>query len=271
MNKFILEIMKKLEKLNLQDLTIKRYIINFSNLYEAYVKKSLTTCKDLVFLRDFLDINEIIKEKPLKIMLQYYSSIITILKLYPFKENKEPTLFYIEEYKKISDELKKDKIYEEKQECLKIINEKFQQLKFEVEGIIDEVVLDKDDYNLLLNFIILCFFIYIKPRTHKELINLKISKNKENLSPFYNYFIIETNELIFKDEIIKIEKEFAIFLKKFIYKHHRTFDFKEKDIFHLFINNTGRELRTETNFTKRLNTLFDNKISTTKLKNCFYE
>ena len=196
----IQEIKDKLKEKNINDTSINKYIRDTILLNGNKDYDNLNFLKDIKHIDNYIENNEKYK---ITTKRNYYNSLNVILSLYP-KYNKLKEYYYdkFDEYNnklklnngKISDD-KKDK-YIEYPELLKILDE----YKNKVDEIKNKDILNKNEFNLLLEYLTLSLYLLQPPRRNKDYLNMYIIKSKSKLiDNNKNYLIINKSKFIFND------------------------------------------------------------------------
>ena len=141
--------------------------------------------------------------------------------------------------------------------------------------------IDSTLFDELTNFLILSLYTLIQPRRNKDYALMKLSHNKEDDN--FNYvtmdkkikkamFILNKYKTDKKYHSVEIDipntlKEILILYLKF-HPHRNQLQEPNYD-FHLLVDKQGEPFKNSTEITKRLNKIFDKKISSSLLRNIY--
>lgn len=254
------------------------------NLYKRNLLKlnKNKIIKNFNFLKQVPEIMELIKELKPTTQRSYIISICSVLRDIP--KYKKIYNQYFEILKKFNDDLQvnTEKSQTQKDNWIsaetinKIYNDKKKDL---LEKIGNKRKINKEESDDLINFMILSLYTLIQPRRNKDYALMKISNNTEDDN--FNYLVINKNSMKFILNKYKTDKKYHQIiieipdnLKEVInlyLKHHpNKNELKNKDYdFYLLVDKNGSSFKNSTEITKRLNKIFNKKISSSMLRNMF--
>lgn len=225
------DITLKLKEKGLNDTSINKYIRDLILLNKNKEFKNLNFLKDTDKIYKYIDLGDY---QPTT-KRNYYNSINSILLLLAPKYKKLQKLYYNKfiEYKDIVLSLDnklspdKEKKYIDYTEILNIYDEiknKFQKIDYN-----NKITLNKEEYNLLLEYLILSLYILQEPRRNKDYLEMYIVKEKTKiLNNDMNYLIINNAKFVFNNyktskiynqQIIDINNE-LLYIINLYYKFH---------------------------------------------------
>lgn len=138
------------------------------------------------------------------------------------------------------------------------------------------------DWNVILDWIIICLYTLIPPRRILDFCEMNIVDNyPTNPNPNLNYYVISQKKFIFtnyktagtyKTQIVDVPNELALILE--IYLDTRNINLgsptNDETEIPLFVDNKGKAIRENYTITKHLNNVFDGKkISVDMLRNIY--
>ena len=243
-------------------------------LYEGNLKRlnNGNEIKNLNFLKDTESIIKQIKEKKDTTARSYVIAICSIIKNDP-KMKKQYDIYYnlLIEY---NDKLKTNNSKSEKQEEEWITQDEvktiYDKLEEETKLLFKKRILNNDEYDKLLSFVILSLYVLQPPRRNLDYLKLfVVAKYKGTENKDFNYFDISTKKMIFNNyktkgtyqsqEVDINDKLYSILLawiKKFKIKNY------------VLQKMDGSEL-DKNGITKILYKIFNKKIGSTMLRNIY--
>ena len=243
-------------------------------LYEGNLKRlnNGNEIKNLNFLKDTESIIKQIKEKKDTTARSYVIAICSIIKNDP-KMKKQYDIYYnlLIEY---NDKLKTNNSKSEKQEEEWITQDEvktiYDKLEEETKLLFKKRILNNDEYDKLLSFVILSLYVLQPPRRNLDYLKLLVvAKYKGTENKDFNYFDISTKKMIFNNyktkgtyqsqEVDINDKLYSILLawiKKFKIKNY------------VLQKMDGSEL-DKNGITKILYKIFNKKIGSTMLRNIY--
>ena len=260
------ELITKLKDKNLNDTSINKYIRDLILLNKNKEFKNINFLKNTDQIYKYIDLGDY---QPTT-KRNYYNSINCILSLLAPKYKKLQKIYYNKflEYKEIilniNNKLSpdKEKKYIDYTDILNIYEEfknKIQKIDYN-----NKTVLNKDEYNILLEFLILSLYILQEPRRNKDYLLMYIVKDKKILLPSnYNYLFIDEKKFsfnnyktskIYNNQTIDINNEMMDIIKIY-YKFHPLKDVNNYIIpflvsykgNHLNLNNSINEILSKIN------------------------
>jgi integrase len=188
------EIIQKLKDKKLSNSSINAYLSNLRNLNNGIIKNLNFLNKPDVILSKI----EHLKDNTQK---SYLIGICSVLNL--FEKYKKLYLKYFDLMKLKSSEIRKipsDKMSETQKDnwiTYDDILNKYDELKKNVK-LFNKKNLNENQYNTLLQYVILSLYVLIPPRRNKDYILLNVVKNyNDSLDNDYNYLDLTNNKLIF--------------------------------------------------------------------------
>jgi hypothetical protein len=255
---------------NLSKSSIKNYMGNLKLLNNSQDFNNLT------FLKNKKNILNFIGDKSPKTQLNYLSAIINALKF--FDKHKDLYNYYKRELEELSSNIRNGTSNEKTDtqkdnwldydEILKVYNN----LKDEAEKIFKKSKLNKNEYNKILDYMVLSLYILLPPRRNTDFIKMKILKNKKDKydDKDYNYLDLVNQQFIFQyfknskllDEPLKIDIPDDLFniIKKYL-------KYNKSDRF--LVDHNSKPYQTSAQITKILNRIFGKKISSSMLRHIY--
>ena len=266
---------KLTEKLELQGLnpnTIKSYIQRLKKINDNKEFKSLA------FLKKTDKIMEKIKSFNLSdtTFISYVGMIISVLKRFATKLNVEASKkyeYYLNnqnEYFKKREEGTKTTNQEKNWLSKPDFDEKVENAKERYERAIENGVKTKDEYNDLLNYVVLSLYTLLPPRRNADYSKMEIDSDEANI----NSFDVEAGTFTFRDYKTKKSYGDQIFDLKnyppfetilYSYLEHRPLTEHQ----HLFVYHNGRAFNQSNSITRILNKVFDAKMGSTAIRSLY--
>lgn len=241
-------------------------------LYESNLRRlnNNQDVKNLNFLKDTENIIKQIKEKKATTARSYVIAICSILKNEP-KMQKQYKIYYdlLNEY---NTDLKNNTTKSDKQKEEWIeqdeVNEIYDKLESEAQPLFKKKILNQDEYNKLLSYVVLSLYILHPPRRNLDYINLIIKTKGEN-NKDNNYIDLINKKFIFNNyktkgtyqsQEIDINEKLFLILKNWIKK------FKIKK--YVLQKQDGVEF-DKNGITNILYKIFNKKIGSSMLRNIY--
>jgi hypothetical protein len=192
------EILKESNE-KMSDTTINNYIRNLFLLNDS------KEIKNLNFLNKYNVISDILDKKKDGTKRNYYISIVSVLKGLK-KENTKVYKFYHDkmmglnkDYKKNYSENKKSEKQNENWMDISEVENKLKELGEKVENFENKGKINKEEYNILLRFLILSLYTLQQPRRN-EYKDMNIIKNKKSidLNSDINYLLLDEKQFLFR-------------------------------------------------------------------------
>jgi hypothetical protein len=211
----------------------------------------------------------------------YLISIVSALKDRPEAKYKKLFVKYYSILEQLNKELKNntEKTPRVKENWLDQadINKKLEELQTILPEIQGKKKLTTDEYNRLLNLVILSIYTLQQPRRNRDYTEMMISKsNPEDTS--HNWINIADWEWIFNNyktakkytqQILPINDELKSILQVYLKYHPRAKDFKKKkptELVQFLVHHDGSVISTSTEMTRLLNKIFGKKIGCSMLR-----
>ena len=254
------------------------------NLYKRNLTKlnKNKPIKNFNFLKNKEEILGIIKDLKPTTQRSYIISVCSVLR--DNAKYKKLYLEYFELLKQNNNDLKVNTDKSESQKENWISSEEIDNIyETKKKDILDKIgnkrKIDSTLFDELTNFLILSLYTLIQPRRNKDYALMKLSHNKEDDN--FNYvtmdkktkkamFILNKYKTDKKYHSVEIDipntlKEILILYLKF-HPHRNQLQEPNYD-FHLLVDKQGEPFKNSTEITKRLNKIFDKKISSSLLRN----
>ena len=256
------------------------------NLYKRNLTKlnKNKPIKNFNFLKNKEEILGIIKDLKPTTQRSYIISVCSVLR--DNSKYKKLYLEYFELLKQSNNDLKVNTDKSESQKENWLSSEEIDNIyETKKKDILDKIgnkrKIDSTLFDELTNFLILSLYTLIQPRRNKDYALMKLSHNKEDDN--FNYvtmdkktkkamFILNKYKTDKKYHSVEIDipntlKEILILYLKF---HPRRNQLQEPNYdFHLLVDKHGEPFKNSTEITKRLNKIFDKKISSSLLRNIY--
>ena len=256
------------------------------NLYKRNLTKlnKNKPIKNFNFLKNKEEILGIIKDLKPTTQRSYIISVCSVLR--DNAKYKKLYLEYFELLKQSNNDLKVNTDKSESQKENWISSEEIDNIyETKKKDIFDKIgnkrKIDSTLFDELTNFLILSLYTLIQPRRNKDYALMKLSHNKEDDN--FNYvtmdkktkkamFILNKYKTDKKYHSVEIDipntlKEIIILYLKF-HPHRNQLQEQNYD-FHLLVDKQGEPFKNSTEITKRLNKIFDRKISSSLLRNIY--
>ena len=256
------------------------------NLYKRNLTKlnKNKPIKNFNFLKIKEEILGIIKDLKQTTQRSYIISVCSVLR--DNSKYKKLYLEYFELLKQSNNDLKVNTDKSESQKENWISSEEIDNIyETKKKDIFDKIgnkrKIDSTLFDELTNFLILSLYTLIQPRRNKDYALMKLSHNKEDDN--FNYvtmdkktkkamFILNKYKTDKKYHSVEIDipntlKEILILYLKF-HPHRNQLQEPNYD-FHLLVDKQGEPFKNSTEITKRLNKIFDRKISSSLLRNIY--
>jgi len=256
------------------------------NLYKRNLTKlnKNKPIKNFNFLKNKEEILGIIKDLKPTTQRSYIISVCSVLR--DNSKYKKLYLEYFELLKQSNNDLKVNTDKSESQKENWVSSEEIDNIyETKKKDILDKIgnkrKIDSTLFDELTNFLILSLYTLIQPRRNKDYALMKLSHNKEDDN--FNYvtmdkktkkamFILNKYKTDKKYHSVEIDipntlKEILILYLKF-HPHRNQLQEPNYD-FHLLVDKHGEPFKNSTEITKRLNKIFDKKISSSLLRNIY--
>lgn len=252
-----------LKSKGIKDSSIKLYLSNLKRLNNNNDIKTLT------FLKNSKKVLDFINNKSENTKRTYLISICTVLNLDPkYKKN------YDEYYKLLKESnglLKNNTTKTEKQEANWMEQDEittiYKNLENETMKFKTKKKLNENEYNTLLNYVILSLYTLIPPRRSLDYIKMMIGSDTDKN---FNYLNINDSKFIFnnfktagtyKTQIIDIPDDLMMVIKLYLTKRKGI-----KNNIPFLVNFKGDALTTSSQMTRILNKIFNKKVSVSMIR-----
>ena len=266
----IQEIKDKLKEKNINDTSINKYVRDL-----ILLNNKNDNINDLKFLKNTENIDKYIENDKYKDITKrnYYNSLNVIILLYPkYKKLQE---YYYNKFLEYNDKIKANgSMSEEKKNNMINYNELLdilENLKNKVDEFKEKDKLDKKEYNILLQYLILSLYLKISPRRNKDYINMFIPLKKLKLmNDKLNYLFINKSKFIFNnyktskiynEQVIDINNDLMDVIKLYL-KYHPLYHNKDNDLIPFLVNYKGLHLKNINSINEVLNKINKNINST---------
>ena len=277
------EIIKKLEDKGLSPNSIKMYVRNLEILNDDLPLKNINFLKD----KDVI-INKISNRKPTT-QRSYLVSITVILGVLK-GENKQINKLYDDYYKTMMETISvirnnhTNEVPEEKKENFitwKEVEQKHNELKTKVENFIKNKEINTNQYNTLLDYVILSLYVFHPPRRNTDYQKLFITDKSQNLPLNMNYLDLSSKKFVFnvfktaKKEgqvVIDIDPRLFEVIQMYL-KFHPLFPQQkklQKNISIPFlVDVNGKPFEKVNDMTRILNRIFGKRIGSSMLRSIY--
>src|SRR6056300_393179 len=268
MTKAIEKLTAKMMDNGLSTGTIKLYLQRLTTLNEGKEIKSFT------FLKKTDKVIKIISELKRNTQLSYYGSLIGIIKLLPRNTYNISLNAYISEHDKLKKDLQEEPITKKDIPTEDNISELKDKYMKESKAIKDKQV-NKKQYNILLQNLILSLYTDIHPRRNQDYLFMKITEDydAEEDRENFNWYDKKNKKLIFNKyktskkygtQEIDISKNKVLLSNLKMYLKHR----KENDNW-LLVKWSGEYFKQVNDVTRTLNSIFGGNISANSLRHYY--
>jgi len=261
---------------NINESSKQLYIKNITKLNDN------KPIKNLNFLKNYENILKKLEKYKENTKRTYIISIVSLLKCIKDNKFKSVLNYYYDLMMNMNKNLKNQtaKTDNEKENWMsqKEINEIYENLKNDVSKIKGNKILI-DDYNVLLNYLLLSLYLLNPPRRNKDYQNMKIIKVYNNdLSKDNNYLDLTNNKFIFnnyktnktyKQQIININDDLKNIINLYIKYHPNKKDIKEKKEVNIIVYFNGESFKNINDITRRLNKIFKKNIGVSMLRKIY--
>ncbi len=271
MSKFTGQLEKTLMDQGKSPSTIKTYM---NRLRKLNNDKNPTSLK---FLRDIDNVKQYFESKHFTVSSKksFIGSIVSVLKA----SNKKVDNDAVEKYKNFLSKDELDSISNDKKSQKQKDNwmswdevlEIKKKLKQKAVIASQEDQVNKNEYNTLLDNLVLSFYVNMPPRRSKDFAIMKIQQPNEELNDIDNYLTLD-NHLVFNDyktdkkygkQEIDISKNAEIMEDLNLYLMHRK---EQENEFNLLLKFNGRRFNEINDITRILNNIFKKNVSVNMLR-----
>jgi hypothetical protein len=263
---------------SITDSSKKLYIANLNRLNGNLPVKNLNYLNDIEAIKKKLD-----RYKP-NTQRSYIISVVSLLKVMKEKQTKKYSKLYDSYYSILDDmnkKLKDNTGKTEKEELIWIdqdaVKTKLEEKMKILEDIKDNKKLDKDEYEKLLQLVVLSLFVLQKPRRNKDYQEMSIVKKyKPENGTNDNFLDLTKNEFQFnnyktagtyKTQTCSVDPLFREILNVYLKFHPLKLKLREKDsLVPLLVDYNGDKLKSNNALTRILNKIFGSKIGSSMLR-----
>lgn len=266
-NKTITESSKKLYIENIKRLnngeepTTLRFLTNVDKIMNKLNKYKENTKRTYIISIVSL-LSSLIKVKPTEANKRLYKRYETIMNEYN---------------KKLKEQINKTDNEKNNWISQKEIKEKYDELIEEAKQIKGRIT--KDDYETIINLMIISLYTLIPPRRNKDYQDMYIVRGelKDN-DMDKNYLLLDKEKFIFnnyktkgtyKSQIIEIPKELMRIIKYYLLKHPLKKNIKENTTTPFLVNYLGEKYEQTNSITRILNKIFDKNIGVSMLRKIY--
>jgi len=226
------------------------------------------------FLKDPKSILNMIKEYKPTTQRSYIIAICTVL-----KNSKHQELYnkYFEILSNFNNQLKVRTDKSEKQEKNWLSNDNIDKISNELKSKVVKKVRNKEDYNILLNYMVLSLYTLHPPRRNIDYSLMKISNNMSD--DMYNYLDMDKEQFIFNNYktqgkynsvIVPIENELMKVISLYLNNHPEKSKLKNKNYnVHFLKSFYNEDIKASQEITRILNKIFGKNIGSSMLRNMY--
>lgn len=276
---FMKELENKLIDKGLSPNSIKVYI---SQLVKLNNGNNLTDINFLLDTKNIMDKIKDLKDNTRKTYLAMLNSILSMYDKPRFKIAKEVYFKEMMELDKKHRDSEKtnEKSNTQKENWIKWddVKKVKKELEDNVNKFINNRVINNQQYNILLNYLLLSLYTDIPPRRNDYKDMFVVKKWNPKMNTDKNYYSLADNRMIFNvyktakkygQQIAEIEKSNPLIniIKKYL-KHHPLQDKLKEGPIPFLVSSTGKQFIVNT-ITKKLNEIFGRKIGASMLRHIY--
>ena len=254
----------------------KLYTFNLTKLNKGKPIKNLTFLSPPAILEGLRELNPNTRRT-------YLIAIVSSLKDRPEAKYKKLYNRYYEELMKLNGELKSNTTKSATQKENWISQDEVMGKCEELKDILDEIgnrrKITADEYNRLLQLVVLSLYCLQAPRRNKEYIDMMVVK-KTPAESDENYLNIADWKWVFNNyktakkyeqKILPVPEELKEIIKVYLAHHPNGKELKKKNPIPVpfLVHQDGRPLQTSTDMTRMLNKIFSGKVGSSMLRNIF--
>jgi len=226
------------------------------------------------FLKDPKSILNMIKEYKPTTQRSYIIAICTVL-----KNSKHQELYnkYFEILSNFNNQLKVRTDKSEKQEKNWLSNDNIDKISNELKSKVVKKVRNKEEYNTLLNYMVLSLYTLHPPRRNIDYSLMKISNNMSD--DMFNYLDMDKEQFIFNNYktqgkynsvIVPIENELMKVISLYLNNHPEKSKLKNKNYnVHFLKSFYNEDIKASQEITRILNKIFGKNIGSSMLRNMY--
>ena len=226
------------------------------------------------FLKDPKNILNMIKDYKPTTQRSYIIAICTVL-----KNSKHQDLYnkYYEILSNFNNQLKVRTDKTDKQEKNWLSNDSIDKISNELKSKVVKKVRNKEDYNILLNYMVLCLYTLHPPRRNIDYSLMKISNNMDDDK--YNYLDMDKEQFIFNNYktqgkynsvVVPIENELMKVIHMYLNNHPEKNKLKNKNYnVHFLKSFYNEDIKASQEITRILNKIFGKKIGSSMLRTLY--
>ena len=257
------EILTKLTEKNLSEGSIKMYFQILKNLND---KKEI---KNLKFIESPKRVLDRIKDYKITTQRNIIVAIVSVLKAFDNEAYNKYYKIMMKLNKEIEDKLKTgEKSETQKKNWMKWdeVEEKFDEMDKNTKFPKDP---SEEQYDSILNLVILGLYVLMKPRRNKDYLMMKVSKDMDDKN--YNYLDLKKKQFVFNNyktsrtygtQIIDIPKYLLMIIMKYLKSKKGNSDM-------FLVKFDGEPLTSDNAITRRLNKIFGKNISSSMLRHIY--
>ena len=254
----------------------KLYTFNLTKLNKGKPIKNLTFLSPPAILEGLRELNPNTRRT-------YLIAIVSSLKDRPEAKYKKLYNRYYEELMKLNGELKSNTTKSATQKENWISQDEVMGKCEELKDILDEIgnrrKITADEYNRLLQLVVLSLYCLQAPRRNKDYIDMMVVK-KTPAESDENYLNIADWKWVFNNyktakkyeqKILPVPEELKEIIKVYLAHHPNGKELKKKNPIPVpfLVHQDGRPLQTSTDMTRMLNKIFSGKVGSSMLRNIF--
>jgi integrase len=254
----------------------KLYTFNLTKLNKGKPIKNLTFLSPPAILEGLRELNPNTRRT-------YLIAIVSSLKDRPEAKYKKLYNRYYEELMKLNGELKSNTTKSATQKENWINQDEVMGKCEELKDILDEIgnrrKITADEYNRLLQLVVLSLYCLQAPRRNKDYIDMMVVKKTPDESD-ENYLNIADWKWVFNNyktakkyeqKILPVPEELKEIIKVYLAHHPNGKELKKKNPIPVpfLVHQDGRPLQTSTDMTRMLNKIFSGKVGSSMLRNIF--
>lgn len=271
------DLTEKLKNKDLSESSINLYLRNLEKLNNDQ------PLKNIKFLKNFDEIVNSLKDYTPNTQRNYIISINSVLGLNPTKNKKLHSQYFnlMMDMNKTLKEKEKENKQSKKQNENWISQDEVIQKLDELQSKIDKFkknkILTENQYNLLLQTVILSLYVLHPARRNKDYQLMNIVKKDKQLADNLNYLDLDNNKFIFNKfktsktegtQEIEIEPELMKIINLYL-KHHPGIENNKKFNIPFLVTNDGKPLKNINAITLILNRIFKKKIGSSALRGIY--